>query len=290
MIKKVFVYHCLVFYDQIYLTCCVCDNIYSIKFSKQDSRISHILKVLKLFLIPQKGEYQIKLRVNGYIYDYKTNHRSFLTIQKKHCSKIRSLGISLAHSKEYKEIEFENYGESENIVISDIDDTILKSHATNYFSIILRTLFNQLSKRRTFSKTSEYYQELARDHKIIYLSNSTWNIYPLVKAFLYDFNFPSGQILLQNLRDKQIVHKEAALESICKMHPHSRLTLIGDEGQHDLKYYFDLAKKKPQQVQNIYIRMVWWKSKEDDQSYLQLADDLGINFKYFSNISELVSS
>lgn len=286
IIKEIFVYHCIVANKQLYLTCCVSERLDEIKFSRKDSKVSHIIKVIKLFLFREKGVSPIRLKINDEVFSFKTNKYSFLTVFEKTKAPIESISIALEKG-EYKSLSFQNTLENERILISDIDDTILKSHATNYVKLMFKTLFKQLSKRDSFSNTASFYQELAKNNKVIYLSNSTWNIYPLVKAFLSEFDFPLGHIILHNLKDKNIPHKENALHKIATLYPRAVFTLIGDEGQHDLAFYFNFAKKYPNQINSILIRKVWWKSKEEEEKYADLARELGINLAYFNEVSEL---
>lgn len=288
--KDILVYHCLATDNQVYLTCKVSKNIHSAIFSKADSKFKHLIKVIKLFLFRDKGEHHIQVKINGEIFEYKTNKYSFLTIFEKISSTVNDIEIKLKQDLVFKKVTFEKFNIDQKILISDIDDTILKSHATNYIKLVLKTLFSQLSKRDSFTDTSDFYNKLSEKWSVIYLSNSTWDIFPLVKAFLNEFKFPSGQVLLQNLRDKEIIHKKHVLTKIQLMHPKAKFILIGDEGQKDLSYYFDFAQKHPEQVESIYIRKLWWKITEDNIDYVNLAQKLNIDFKYFKEVLELSST
>lgn len=156
-------------------------------------------------------------------------------------------------------------------VISDIDDTILQTFATDYLKVLKLTLLANASMRLGFAGVVPFYQALqlgpdksAAFNPIFYVSSSPWNLYDLLTDFMTHQGLPAGPLCLRDLgldRDKFITtghmqHKGAAIEAILRTYPRLPFILIGDSGQHDPELYSDLAYRFPGRVAAIYIRDV----------------------------------
>lgn len=191
---------------------------------------------------------------------------------------------------------------SKNIIISDIDDTIIKSKAISFTSLIVKTLFYPPSKRQSFPETSTVYQKLKKgetgneNNLFFYVSSSSWNIYPILKGFLEINHFPRGVVLLQDVvsekkrgHSSSHGHKINRISEIIEMYPELPLTLIGDAGQEDPNIYLEVAKLYPNKVKNIYIRKSWWTDAVKDFDHInEEILSRGINLIYFDHITEIV--
>ena len=98
---------------------------------------------------------------------------------------------------------------------------------------------------------------------IFYVSNSPWNLYHYLEAFIKNNNFPKGPILLRNIRgpfDKspkpEKPHKQKEIRNILKTYPHLQFVLIGDSGEHDADIYIEIAEEFPERIRAIYLRSV----------------------------------
>lgn len=156
-------------------------------------------------------------------------------------------------------------------VISDIDDTILKTDVTSFLKLRLlkNSLLTNAYSRIPLKGAPEFYQKLhlgksgENKNPIFYLSNSPWNLYQYLKLFL-DFNkFPKGPILLRNFRgpfDKTLKpekpHKQKEIINILKTYPNLKFILIGDSGEHDASIYTDIAVQYPNRIKAIYLQSV----------------------------------
>lgn len=161
--------------------------------------------------------------------------------------------------------------EAEYGVISDIDDTILKTGVTSFLKLRLlkNSLLTNAYERIPLKGAPELYQKLhlgkngKNKNPIFYLSNSPWNLYQYLKLFL-DFNkFPKGPILLRNFRtpfDRSLKpekpHKQKEIINILKTYPDLKFILIGDSGEHDASIYTDIAVQYPDRILAIYLRSV----------------------------------
>ncbi|MBL3658493.1 App1 family protein [Fulvivirga sediminis] len=151
-------------------------------------------------------------------------------------------------------------------VISDVDDTIIQSFATNPVKK-LYTLLTQNSESRTpFEGVEELYHLLVNKNKnpLFFVSGSSFNLYDLLIKFCKHHNIPKAPFLLRNLgleNDKWFKqntdkYKKSYVEEIFQMYPELEFILIGDSGQKDPEIYTSLCEKYPNQVKAIYIRHV----------------------------------
>lgn len=156
-------------------------------------------------------------------------------------------------------------------VISDIDDTILKTDVTSRLKLktMVHTLLKNAGNRRAFSGVSDLYNALAlgRDgegfNPFFYVSNSPWNLYDLLKDFLHLNHLPRGPILLRDFglpsEDSTFsykTHKADMVNRILTTYPKLPFILVGDSGEHDTDIYLEAARNNPGRILAIYIRDV----------------------------------
>lgn len=175
--------------------------------------------------------------------------------------------------------------EAEFGVISDIDDTILESYATDFFRMARLTLFNNAYTRTPFRKVAPFYRALqagtrgSGPNPIFYVSSSVWNIYDLLDDFMRLHGIPEGPILLRDLgfhRYNKTLrsrhdHKLEKIDSIMSYYPWLPFVLIGDSGQCDPYIYQEAARRHPGRIAAIYIRDVRDRNRE---RVLQLVEEL----------------
>jgi phosphatidate phosphatase APP1 len=156
-------------------------------------------------------------------------------------------------------------------VISDIDDTIMKTGVTSFLKlrVAFNTFFRNYDQRSPFKDAANFYQLLHRgtsgkdQNPMFYLSNSPWNLYRYLEKFVDFHGFPKGPILLRDFptpwdrtKKRERPHKEHELINILKHYPDQKFILIGDAGEHDTTYYTNAAKEYPERIKAIYIRAV----------------------------------
>jgi phosphatidate phosphatase APP1 len=155
-------------------------------------------------------------------------------------------------------------------VISDIDDTIVRTSATDVLAMSRTVFLNNSRTRLPFAGVSEFYKSLQlgrngqRNNPFFYVSSSPWNMYDLLKDFLELNKIPEGPLLLRDfgLQDNKLIssghmsHKFTEIENILLTYPHLNFVLIGDSGQEDPKIYREVVKKYPGRILAIYIRDV----------------------------------
>ncbi|MEM7334695.1 MAG: phosphatase domain-containing protein [Chloroflexota bacterium] len=166
-------------------------------------------------------------------------------------------------------------------IISDIDDTILKSSATNVIDAIKWMFLYNAKTRLPFDGVAHFYQSLTRGkNPMFYVSSSPWNLYPMLVDFMENQNIPRGPLFLKDygLSKEQLLtsghksHKLTQIHTILKTYPNLPFILIGDSGQKDPEIYQEVVNQYPNQILAVYIRDV---SKDKrDQQVLDIANRL----------------
>lgn len=155
-------------------------------------------------------------------------------------------------------------------IISDIDDTIVKTGATDLLAMSRITFLNNARTRLPFAGVAEFYKSLQlgrngkRNNPFFYVSSSPWNLYDLLKEFLDLNQIPAGPLLLRdfglNVKKKEesghMGHKLKEITQILQAYPHLPFVLVGDSGQEDPKIYQEVVQQFPNRILAIYIRDV----------------------------------
>jgi len=160
-------------------------------------------------------------------------------------------------------------------VISDIDDTIVKTSATDLLAMARITFLNNAFSRLPFAGVAEFYTALQlgrngkRNNPFFYVSSSPWNLYDLLIDFLDLNDIPEGPLLLRDYGldekpedDTHSGHKIKAITNILLTYPELKFVLIGDSGQEDPKIYSEIVGHFPDRILAIYIRDVQLPDRE----------------------------
>lgn len=157
---------------------------------------------------------------------------------------------------------------SEVGIISDIDDTVLISHATQIGKKFWLSISKNAYTRRPLPGVSEFYNKLTKDgiYPIFYVSSSDWSLFDLIRDFLVYRDIPLGPILL---KDRHINlnniwksgggnhdHKKEKINLLLDMFPDMAFYLIGDSGQHDPEIYEEIVHESPDRIKTVFIRIV----------------------------------
>jgi phosphatidate phosphatase APP1 len=154
-------------------------------------------------------------------------------------------------------------------IISDIDDTVVETGATNFVKNWRRVLVERPSDRLAVPGASALYRMIATDHRaparpFFYVSSSPWNLYGFLTEFMELNSIPHGPMFLKDYgldADKLIdsgheTHKLLAIETILAAYPKLRFLLIGDNGQKDVTIYAQVVKDFGPRVAAVFIRDV----------------------------------
>jgi phosphatidate phosphatase APP1 len=150
-------------------------------------------------------------------------------------------------------------------VLSDIDDTVLKTGVGNKLKLIKKVLFGNAHQLKSFPYAPALYRELAaRGYPLVFVSGSPINLYPRLRTFFRLRRFPRGSMRLKNLglgkgSDSlfaQKAYKLAKLREAAALLPGYRFVLIGDSGEKDPEIYRALKKALPRRVVSVLIHNV----------------------------------
>ena len=174
-------------------------------------------------------------------------------------------------------------------VISDIDDTVMVSHATNALKKLRLMLFRNAHTRVPFEGVAAFYRALQKGRQakessnpLFYVSSSEWNLYDLLKDFFAYHTIPEGPLLLQELQHSIYkfwksgggthMHKLQKIGRLFTFFNKLSFILIGDSGQRDPEIYLEAVKKYPERIKAVYIRCVGKGKKK--QKHLQIAREM----------------
>lgn len=172
-------------------------------------------------------------------------------------------------------------------VISDIDDTVIQSHVSNFLQAARTVILGNARTRLPFPGVAGFYQALERGatgaemNPIFYVSSSPWNIYDVITEFMDLQEIPRGPVLLRDWdigfgalsSARHFDHKGEAIRGILGFYPDLPFILIGDTSQHDPEIYRQIVAEFPQRVQAIYIRDVT-RTAERSTAVKKLAEEV----------------
>ena len=197
------------------------------------------------------------------------------------------VSIGQEHVRATGEVQVAHAGSTFGI-ISDLDDTVLVTGATNVVKMARLTFLNNARTRLPFPGVAAFYRALQRGadgatHPLYYVSSSPWNLYDLLVDFCRVHGVPEGPLLLRDYgldvpaadlrRDAaagqvaahlaserrhggHLDHKLAQIKLIMEMTAPLAFVLIGDSGQKDPEIYEEVVRRYPGRVKAIYIRDV----------------------------------
>jgi phosphatidate phosphatase APP1 len=166
-------------------------------------------------------------------------------------------------------------------VISDVDDTILQTGATDLVRNWRTILLHSAESRIPFRGVASFYRALERGgtgaepvNPIFYVSSSPWNLYDLLERFVEVHGLPAGPMYLRDFgldRTKLLTgrherHKLGAIERLFAFYPALGFILIGDSGQHDAAIYAELVRRHPGRVHAVYLRDVTASAATDQEA------------------------
>ena len=175
------------------------------------------------------------------------------------------------------------------IIVSDVDDTVMISHATQTLKKLRLMLFKNALTRSPFSNVGVFYHGLAEgkdklgNNPFFFVSSSEWNLYDLLEDFFTFHKIPKGVFLLRTLTYSiykfwksgggSHEHKYEKIKMLMEFYTDAGFILIGDSGQHDPEIYSRLALDFPGRVEVIYIRTIRSKSylENEENLYKKLA-------------------
>ena len=301
--------------DQFYIKGRVIEDTGLAKPDEYDRFWDNVLAMIKRYGSSGLADRSLQVNFNGHGYRSRSDEDGYFTIdtnlpsEKNESALWRPIEAQLTREGSFSQDVTTSQSEILRLdcghdygVITDIDDTILISHATNVRKKLKLMLFKNAKTRLPFDGASAFYQalyqgpDLEKNHPFFYVSSSEWNLYDLLLDFCQHHNFPKGAFLLRDAKiDLKKIwkagggnhnHKHEKICRILKLSDPLPFILVGDSGQHDAEIYADIARNNPGRVAAIYIRDV---RPSRHNAVKQIATDLAkddITMKLVSDTEE----
>ena len=228
---------------------------------------AHLMARLKPFLTNPL----VSIPVTIFFYNEETSKsRTITTDDSGHFSIRASLGFVPTHVRVLASDKLSTTEEVRVIeptgvsIISDIDDTIKHSAIGSGAKEIFRNIFIRDLGDLTIDGVKEWYSKMADlGVKFHYVSNSPWQLYPLLVSFFAGAGLPKGSFhlkqysgMLQGIFEPVAERKKGTLERIMHDFPRRRFILVGDSGEADLELYTELLLSNPGRILGAFIRDV----------------------------------
>ena len=232
-----------------------------------DGPLKVFWKIFRSYFYKSAGNRNIDLRINGETHPVVTDKDGNfeLTID---LNRLESIEFSHPDSLEkldilQKETRFFSYYKENFLVISDIDDTILVSHSTRFFSKLWLMLFKPIPNRKTVEESELAYRELKKGKlPFAYVSASEYNLFSLVSTFINLHELPSGPIYLRPHQEfidlfgktERENYKVKRIRQLLRHFPEKKIVLFGDDSQQDFTVFGEVAQKLPDRIHSVFLR------------------------------------
>lgn len=145
-------------------------------------------------------------------------------------------------------------------VISDIDDTVMRTGAYSLARNLWTTATTYITDREVFGDTARLLRQLhAGINPVFYVSSSPWNLHTYLNTVFDAHDVPRGPMFLRDLgisetkfvKSSHGSHKGDAIDAILAANPDLEFVLIGDSGQHDAIVYHDTIERHPGRIRQV---------------------------------------
>ncbi|KAH7106065.1 hypothetical protein BKA62DRAFT_612744 [Auriculariales sp. MPI-PUGE-AT-0066] len=153
-------------------------------------------------------------------------------------------------------------------LISDIDDTVKRSNILGGAKKAFRNVFVNELKDVIIQEMSDWYQSMySSGVRFHYVSNSPWELLPIITEFMQVSKLPEGSLRLKwyggvrhlfqsGLLEPADVRKRTGVVEVLDAFLDSQFILVGDSGEKDMELYASLAADRPFQILAVFIRDV----------------------------------
>jgi phosphatidate phosphatase APP1 len=157
------------------------------------------------------------------------------------------------------------------VIISDIDDTVMRTGVANKLKMLWRLFVADAASRVAFPGAAALYRALHagaagnESNPMLYVSRAPWGIYDMLTAFFRRHAIPEGPVMFLRewglswrhpLPRRAEEHKRDLIVHMLRLYADLPFVLIGDSGQHDPEVYAEIVAAHPGRVVAVYIRNV----------------------------------
>ena len=251
------------------------------KANEGDSMFTNIVNMYKRFESDEVADARVKIRLSDEEHEVVTNKEGhfvfdlnpltevhseelYHTVPLKLTAPAKALGVTAMAEIMIPPADAE-YG-----IISDIDDTVIKTGAHGLLAMGKTVLLSNARTRLPYAGVSEFYKAMQlgrngkRNNPFFYVSSSPWNLYDLLTDYLDHNEIPAGPLLLRDfglqsesfMSGDYLSHKFKEISQILDTYPQLNFVLVGDSGEQDPPIYLEVVKRYPGRIISIYIRDV----------------------------------
>ena len=155
-------------------------------------------------------------------------------------------------------------------VVSDVDDTVLVTGATDKLRFARTVLLNNSTTREVFPGVGALYRALVggaggdASNPIVYLSSSPNNLRRQFVGAMRHRGLPDGPLYLKDfgvdpgkfIKGGHHSHKLDRIEDVLAFYPDLPLVLVGDSGQEDPEIYQEAVRRHPGRIRAVLVRDV----------------------------------
>ncbi|MFC2125170.1 phosphatase domain-containing protein [Bacteroidota bacterium] len=258
------------------------------KIKPEEHPFRNFLRIIQYYLPSRAKPRNLIIKLNGQKFIKQTDRTGYFKIKIHLTDEDHVLPLEYQLFKKNKDIEkiripemsqngIFTYSESKLGVISDIDDTILLTYVNRFLKKARTILTRNAFSRKPVKDMSRLYRILKeKDLSFFYVSNSEYNLYPLIKLFLDYRDFPEGPVYLKPyrkfrylIRGKQMkpkaTHKLERIQFLLSVFPQMKFLLIGDDSEADPFIYSTITKNYPDRIKAILIRKTRYSNKHTDE-------------------------
>ena len=264
-------------------------------------RLHNFLQMIRRYRLRPLKDMPIDVQINGSVHTVTTNSKGFFS----------GVFPSSGNPKDWEPYKLKLDGMDKTVegqflaadrhsvgVISDIDDTLIVSHATRLLKKVALMLFKNAYSRKTVPNIDEFYEKIKslNDGKLpndfFYVSNSEWNLFDLLHNIFYIHHLPEGIFLLNELKvglwelvragNTHSKHKINIIKFLLKFYPDKQFILLGDNGQKDMTIYSEICTSQPHRIKGVLIRILKRKGMEQYHAFEERITGLDIPVGYLS--------
>lgn len=172
------------------------------------------------------------------------------------------------------------------MIISDIDDTVMKTGAYSLARNLWTTFSGNALTRQIFPDAAVLLDRLhdSGAHPVYYVSSSPWNLHYFLNTIFERASVVRGPMFLRDLglsETKLITsghgnHKGDSIDTILAANPTRSAILMGDTGQEDAKIYRDAIDRHPGRIRGVVLRTPGKGLDDADRRDLQALRDTGV--------------
>ncbi len=267
--------------------------------SAEDTRWQNLVRAYRIFETDEVGGATVEVTFAGQTQEVVSDQEGFFTATfeandhafapgvQEYSAKILRLPERTARfaRESFRAGVFIPGPQSDLIVVSDVDDTVMQTEATSLFKMVSNTILNNSYGRIGFPGVGAFYKSLLGDHgRIFYLTSSMWNVYDVIRVFLEVNKIPAGPLLMRDIgltktqffKGTHSAHKLCRVRELLALYPDKRFVLIGDTGQHDAPIYADVAEEAPEQIAAVYLRDLSVVSDVDVAAAVERMEKVGV--------------